>query len=62
MEKSKVSKIRVSFKHTKRDAKLFNISDNQEEKSEFIKDAIEYYLMNCYTEIERIENIEASKK
>lgn len=43
---SKVNKITVSFKHTKRDTKLFNISDSQEEKSEFIKDAIEFYLLH----------------
>lgn len=36
-------KINVSFKQTTRDMKLYTIANGKEEKSEFIKDAIEYY-------------------
>lgn len=37
-------KITVSFKNTTKDTKLFTIVDNMEEKSEFIKQALYFYL------------------
>lgn len=39
-------KINVSFKQTSRDLKLFKVVDSKEknEKSEFVKDAIEFYI------------------
>ncbi|CAM2972888.1 hypothetical protein HAHI6034_11775 [Hathewaya histolytica] len=39
-------KINVSFKQTTRDMKLYAEAIAQEEKSEFIKKAIEHYLMH----------------
>ncbi|KEH91699.1 hypothetical protein Z962_p0076 (plasmid) [Clostridium botulinum C/D str. BKT12695] len=37
-------KVNVSFKQTTKDMKLYSIVIAQEEKSEFVKRAIEYYL------------------
>ena len=39
-------RINVSFKQTTRDMKLYDIVNSKEknEKSEFVKDAIEYYV------------------
>lgn len=37
-------KVDVSFKKTTRDMKLYLVVNSQEEKSDFVKDAIEYYL------------------
>lgn len=37
-------KIDVSFKKTSRDMKLYLEANSKEEKSDFIKDAIEYYI------------------
>lgn len=37
-------RVTVSFKQTTRDLKLFEIINNKEEKSDFIKDAVEFYL------------------
>ncbi len=39
-----VNKITVSFKNTTRDMKLFTKVNVQEEKSDFIKKALEYYI------------------
>lgn len=39
-----MTRITVSFKQTTRDMKLFTIVKNLEEQSDFIKDAIEFYL------------------
>ena len=39
-----MSRITVSFKNTSRDMKLFTEVKNMEEQSDFIKDAIEFYL------------------
>lgn len=36
-------RITLSFKKTLRDIKLFNIVDGKEEKSDYIKDCIEFY-------------------
>lgn len=41
-----MTRITVSFKKTKRDLKLFTEVKNKEEQSDFIKDAIEFYLKN----------------
>lgn len=37
-------KITISFKNTTKDVKLFIYVNKQEEKSQFIKDAIEFYI------------------
>lgn len=37
-------KVDVSFKKTSRDMRLYLTVSNKEEKSDFIKDAIEFYL------------------
>lgn len=37
-------KIDLSFKKTTRDMKLFTTVNSKEEKSDFIKDAIEFYI------------------
>ena len=39
-----VKKITVSFKNTTKDKKLFEIVNKQEEKSDFIKKAILFYI------------------
>lgn len=39
-----MSRITVSFKNTTKDIKLFTEINSQEEKSEFIKDAVRYYI------------------
>jgi len=39
-----MSRITVSFKNTSRDMKLFTEVKNMEEQSDFIKDAIDFYL------------------
>jgi len=41
-----MTRITVSFKKTIRDLKLFKEVKNMEEQSDFIKDAIEFYLKN----------------
>lgn len=54
-----INKITVSFKHTKKEIEMFNIASRQEEKSEFIKDALSYYLSKIKAgEVENIYNIE----
>lgn len=37
-------KVDVSFKKTTRDMKLYKIVTDKEEKSDFVKDAIEYFV------------------
>lgn len=37
-------RITVSFKQTSRDVKLYTKVNNLEEKSDFVKDALEYYI------------------
>lgn len=37
-------KINVSFKQTSKDMRLYTIVNSMEEKSDFIKDAIEFYI------------------
>lgn len=37
-------KINVSFKNTTRDMKLFATANSEEEKSDVMKDALEFYL------------------
>lgn len=39
-----MSRIVVSFKKTTRDIKIFTYVDALEEKSDFIKDALEFYI------------------
>lgn len=39
-------RITVSFKQTTRDLKLYTAIKSQEEQSEFIKKAVEFYLKN----------------
>lgn len=39
-----MAKIDVSFKKTTRDMKLYTYVNALEEKSDFVKDAIEYYI------------------
>lgn len=39
-----IKKVTVSFKNTTKDNKLFDIVNNQEEKSDFIKKAILFYI------------------
>lgn len=41
-----MTRITVSFKKTTRDLNLFKEVKNMEEQSDFIKDAIEFYLKN----------------
>jgi len=41
-----VPKIDISFKKTSRDMKLYSEVVGKEEKSDFVKDAIEFYLKN----------------
>lgn len=51
---TKATKIDVSFKRTQRDLRLFLAVNSMEEKSDFVKDAIEHYL-------EFLENNEKNK-
>lgn len=37
-------KINVSFKQTSRDMRMFLEVNSKEEKSEFVKDAVEFYI------------------
>lgn len=39
--------IQVSFKKTTRDVKIYSYVDSLEEKSDFVKDCIEFYLKSC---------------
>jgi len=39
-----IRKVEVSFKKTSRDMKLFTYVNSLEEKSDFVKDAIEFYI------------------
>ncbi len=39
-----VNKITVSFKNTTKDMKIYVTVNSQEEKSDFIKKALEYYI------------------
>jgi hypothetical protein len=48
-------KVDVSFKKTTRDMKLYLVVINQEEKSDFVKDAIEHYIK--YLEVIKKEEI-----
>jgi len=38
-----MSRVVVSFKQTTRDMKLFTLVNSKEEKSDYIKDCIEFY-------------------
>ncbi|MCD2349015.1 MULTISPECIES: hypothetical protein [Clostridium] len=42
--KKKATRIYVSFKQTTRDMKLYTYVEGLEEKSDFVKDAIEFYI------------------
>lgn len=44
----------VSFKQTTRDMKLYTTVDSLEEKSDFVKDAIEFYLKHLEKEKENV--------
>lgn len=46
--------ITVSFKQTTKDIKLFTTVNSLEEKSVFIKDAIEFYLKHLEKEKENV--------
>lgn len=39
-----MNKITISFKNTTKDMKILNCIKEQEEKSQFIKNAIEFYI------------------
>ncbi len=39
-----MNKVTISFKNTTRDIKILMYVKSQEEKSQFIKDALEYYI------------------
>lgn len=53
---AKVNKITVSFKHTKKETEMYNIASRQEEKSEFMKDALNYYLSKIKSgEVENVD-------
>lgn len=41
-------KVTISFKNTTKDTKLWLEINKQEEKSQFIKDCIQYFLDNQY--------------
>jgi len=47
-------RITLSFKQTTRDLKLYMEVNSKEEKSDFIKDAIEFYMK--FLEKEKIQN------
>lgn len=51
-----VNKITISFKNTTKDMKLFVTVNSQEEKSDFVKRAIEHYIKH----LEK-ENIQCSE-
>jgi len=44
VEEVMVNKITVSFKNTTKDMKIYVTVNSQEEKSDFIKKALEYYI------------------
>ena len=48
-------RITVSFKQTTRDIKLYTLVNSKEEKSDYIKDCIEFY--ENYLEKEKKENL-----
>lgn len=50
-----INKITVSFKNTTRDMKLFITANNQEEKSDFIKKALDHYIK--YLEKGELEDV-----
>ena len=43
-------RINLSFKNTTRDIKLYTIINSKEEKSDFIKSCVEYYLKSVEKE------------
>lgn len=45
-----MNKITISFKNTTKDMKLLAYIKKQEEKSQFIKDAIEFYMQQFENE------------
>lgn len=49
-----MSTVTVSFKQTSRDMKLYTTVNSLEEKSVFIKDAIEFYLKHLEKEKENV--------
>jgi len=44
MEEVMVNKITVSFKNTTKDMKLYVIANSHEEKSDFVKRALDHYI------------------
>lgn len=50
VEEIMVNKITVSFKSTTKDMKLFVTVNSQEEKSDFVKKALEYYIKHLEME------------
>lgn len=44
MTKTKANIIQVSFKNTKKEQALLECINVQEEKSQFVKDALDYYI------------------
>ena len=51
-----MSKITISFKNTTRDKMLLDYINRQEEKSQFIKQAISYFIQYLQEEYEEDEN------
>lgn len=52
MGKTKANIIQVSFKATKKEQLLLDIINSKEEKSQFIKDALNYYIRYLHDEYE----------
>lgn len=46
--------INISFKQTTRDMRLFTTIKSYEERSDFVKDAVEFYLKNLEKEKENV--------
>lgn len=56
-----MKKITISFKSTKRDEALFNIINNLDEKSFYIKEALrQYFQEEIKTELQKLEIAEKS--
>lgn len=49
-----MKKVTISFKETTKDIRLFTIVNSQEEKSDFVKRALEFYIKH----FEKQENLE----
>ena len=43
-------RITLSFKQTTRDVKLYNLINGKEEKSDFVKDCVEFYIKSLEKE------------